>query len=175
MGEISDENRASLYEHSFDFISGTFLWQTYSDESIDLMYTSLFGNSWEALEREANIILTTTDNDTTNMASIVFTNFYDITMNNIKIAFYDEDDNPMGVIFERDCFVDSSRSDGGAKEMLIPLDLIMRCINTSRTWNITYETGRDTVKLEGVPNYFFYKQLKDCPRLLARMEKNRKL
>lgn len=172
---VSDENRASLYELGSDFINDTFLWQTYSDESIDLMYTSLFGNSWEALEREANIILTTTDNDTTNMASIVFTNFYDITMNNIKIAFYDEDDNPMGVIFERDCFVDSSRSDGGAKEMLIPLDLLMRCINTSRTWNITYETGKDTVTLAGMLNYFFNEQLKDCPRLLARMEKIRKL
>ena len=174
-GIALDTNIASLYELGSDLITDSFLWQTYSDKSIDLMYTSLFNKSWDAMERKANIILTTTDDNTTNMASIVFTNFYDITMDNIRIAFDNEDGNPLGVIFEYDCFVDSSRADDGVKEMLIPLDLLMRCINISSTWNITYETGRDTVMLAGVPNYFFYEQLKDCPRLLARMEKIKKL
>ena len=171
----TNRNTKSLYEHGFDLITDTFLWQTYRDESMDLMYTSLFDKSWEAMKRKANIILSATDHDTTNMASVVLTNFLDITMDNIRIAFDDEDGNPMGVIFEHDCFVDSSRADRGVKEMFIPLDLLMRFINTSSTWNITYETGRDTVTLIGVPNYFFSEQLKDCPRLLARMEKIREL
>ncbi|MBO7586258.1 MAG: hypothetical protein J6T13_03645 [Bacteroidales bacterium] len=175
-GVVFDTNRnsKSLCKHGLDLVTNSFLWQTCSDESKDFMYTSLFGESGEAMERKANIILSTTDHDTTNMASIIITNFFDITMDNIRIAIDDEEGNPMSVIFEHDCFVDSSRADRGVKEMLIPLDLLMRRIDISSTWNITYETGRDTVTLAGVPNYFFNEQLKDCPRLWARMEKIRK-
>lgn len=160
----TNRNTKSLYELGFDLITDSFLWQTYKDETMDLMYTSLFDKSWEAMKRKANIILSATDDD--HMASVVLTNYCDTTMDNIRIAFDDEDGNPMGVIFEHDCLVDSSRADSGVKEMFIPLDVLMRCINTSSTWNITYETGTDTVTLAGVPNYFFSEQLKDCPRLL---------
>jgi len=171
---IFDENRASLYEYGFNLISDSFLWHTYSGESMDMMYTSLFDKSWEAIERKANITLSTTDDDTINIASIVITNFYDYAMENIKIAFDDEEGNPMGVFFEKDFFVDSTNADKGVKEILLPMDVLMKYINLSSTWSITYETSHDTVSLAGVPNYYFYEQLRDCPRLLARMEKIRK-
>lgn len=140
-------------------------WYTSSKEGFDIMHYNFLPRSWQAPYRFAGIALTKEDGNELTPAALLVFNWMDTTINNLQLTFKDENGAVVERFTEKDVYVDSSNVDGGAKMMLLPIDLLMRALAVKGVVSVTYETANETVEMIGFPNLFFAEQIENCPRL----------
>lgn len=151
---------------AFELMMRDGLWQTSSEDSLDFMATSLFYNSWQAFARKTNIILTKHDKRESMEAVMIFTNFIDTAMDNLKVIFIKGKDTAM-VITEKDMYVDNSDAYAGVKRAFLPPSLLLEALLTTNVVTISYNTPNEHVEYIGYPQMYFEAQVTNCPRLVA--------
>lgn len=153
----------------FDLMIGDSRWQTFSNDKQDLMYTSLFYNSWQALGRMANIILTKSDDNNLALTTIVVTNHIDTVMDNLRVVFIAERDTTAVLTANDDLIVYDNEDGAGIKTVFIPPYILLEALLTTSTITIEYDTPYEHIQMIGCPQVHFEEQVKDCPRLMAVM------
>lgn len=138
-------------------------WQTSSGDVDDVMYTSLFPNSYQAMTRMANVILIKSDDQEHTMAVMIFANHLDTVMNNITVTFLQDNDTVFSMA-ESDMPVDSSDASGGVKRAFVPLFLAVDAMMNSNMMTVTYDTPNEHVLMFGVPQVYFREQAAACRR-----------
>lgn len=153
----------------FDLMIGDSRWQTFSNDKQDLMYTSLFYNSWQALGRMANIILTKSDDNNLALTTIVVTNHIDTVMDNLRVVFITERDTTAVLTANDDLIVYDNEDGAGIKTVFISPYILLEALLTTSTITIEYDTPYEHIQMIGFPQVHFEEQVKDCPRLMAVM------
>ena len=144
-------------------------WQTFSDDSLDFMATSLFYNSWQAMARKLNIIFTKSDNDDKVYTEMIFTNLIDTAMDNLNVFFLHDKDTMLALTNDDILYVDNSNAYAGVKRALVsPLFLIDAMLSTN-TIIVSYNTPNEHIEYISFPQIHFKEQVKNCPRLMAVM------
>lgn len=142
-------------------------WQTFSNDSMDFMATSLFYNSWQAMARKVNIIFSKSDNDNKVYAEMIFTNLIDTAMDNLNIYFLQNKDTVLALTNADILQVDNSDAFAGVKRALVePSFLIDAMINTN-TIITSYDTPNEHIEYISFPQIHFEEQINNCPRLMA--------
>lgn len=144
-------------------------WQTSSGDEADVMYTSFFPNSYQAMSRMANFILINSDDVEHSMAVMVFANHMDTVMDNITINFLQGNDTVFSIA-ESDMIVDSSNASGGVKRAIVPLSIMVDALMYSNMVTVTYDTPNEHVLMFGVPQAYLREQVADCKRFEKMME-----
>lgn len=138
-------------------------WQTSSSDEDDIMFTSLFFNSYQAMARMANVILVKSDNEDRNMAALVFANHVDTVMDNIEVSFL-QDDDTVFTMAESDMPVDSADVAWGVKRAFVPLSVMVDALMNSNMLTISFDTPNGRVVMMGVPQAYFQEQVQGCKR-----------
>lgn len=147
------------------------LWQTFSDDTIDFMATSLFYNSWQAMARKVNIIFTKSDNDENVYAEMIFNNLIDTAMDNLNVLFLHDKDTVMALTDNDILYVDNSDTYAGVKRALVSPSILINAMFTTNTIIISYDTPNEHVNYISFPQIHFEEQVKDCPRLKKIVDK----
>ncbi len=152
---------------AIDIMQLGFKWNTKSDQEGDTMLYPMYARSWDALDRYAIINVSKSQDDSLLSTVIVLNNNVDMTMDEIKIAVYDYDNNPIDVLYEYELIVDSSEVENGTKRLTIPNERLMDWLYISYAMTITFKTSNGWYQIDGFPNACFVQQIGECPRVLA--------
>lgn len=144
-------------------------WQTFSNDSMDFMATSLFYNSWQAMARKVNVIFSKYDNDDNDYAEMIFTNLIDTAMDNLNVLFLHDKDTLMVLTNEDILYVDNSDAYAGVKRALVSPSFLFDAMLATNTIIISYDTPNEHIEYISFPQIHFKEQIKNCPRLIAVM------
>ena len=165
-------DRPSMLEAAFDcdcdvadFMIADTWWYSSSRERFDIMYTTFMGQSWQAPERFANLVLTKGDDSELAIAWLIVNNDVDTVIDNLQVTFTDSANNVMERITESDTYIDTP--DEGVKRMMVPPYLLMKALVDNWTLMLSYDTPQGTLDMVGFPHIHFLEQVEDCPRLKA--------
>lgn len=147
------------------------LWQTFSDDSIDFMATSLFYNSWQAIARKVNIIFTKSDNNENVYAEMIFTNLIDTAMDNLNVFFLQDKDTVLALTNDDILYVDYSDAYAGVKRALVSPSFLIDAMLNTNTIIISYDTPNEHIEYISFPQIHFGEQINDCPRLKKKVDK----
>lgn len=150
------------------------LWLTVSNETGDLMCYSLFPDSWSSMDRFAYIVFSMNEESGVSYAAVILVNSIDTTIDEIVISFYDNDGNLLSAPLGFGEFDINDAENGCVRLFMLP-DVFMQNILNSNVMTISYNTGKETVSMTGMPILTFREQLKNCPRLKAKMHEIEKL
>lgn len=145
------------------------LWQTFSDDTMDFMATSLFYNSWQAMARKVNVIFSKSDNDKNVYAEMIFTNLVDTTMDNLNVLFLQDKDTVLALTNYDILYVDNSDAYAGVKRALVAPSFLFDAMLATNTIIISYDTPNEHIEYISFPQIHFKEQIKNCPRLMAVM------
>lgn len=162
---LSDE-RLLHCSCAIDIMPLGFKWKTISDQDGDWMCYPMYARSWDALDEYALIIVRKTDDDSSLSTVIILNNNVDGEMQEIEIAVYDYDNNPIDVLYEYELSVDSSEMEMGIKRLTIPDGRLIDWLYNSHAMTITFKTSNGLYQINGFPNAGFEQQIKECPRIL---------
>lgn len=162
---LSDE-RLLHCSCAIDIMPLGFKWKTISDQDGDWMCYPMYARSWDALDEYALIIVRKTDDDSSLSTVIILNNNVDGEMEEIEIAVYDYDNNPIDVLYEYELSVDSSEMEMGIKRLTIPNWRLIDWLYNSYAMTITFKTSNGLYQINGFPNAGFEQQIKECPRIL---------
>lgn len=140
-------------------------WQTFSDDTLDFMGTSLFYNSWQALGRKVNIIFFKSDNDENVYAEMIFTNLVDTAMDNLSVLFLQDRDTLIALTNDDILYVDNSDAYAGVKRALVSPSFLIDAMLSTNTIIISYDTPNEHIEYISYPQIHFEEQVKKCPRL----------
>ena len=140
-------------------------WQTFSDDTLDFMGTSLFYNSWQALGRKVNIIFFKSDNDENVYAEMIFTNLVDMAMDNLSVLFLQDRDTLIALTNDDILYVDNSDAYAGVKRALVSPSFLIDAMLSTNTIIISYDTPNEHIEYISYPQIHFEEQVKKCPRL----------
>lgn len=144
------------------------LWLTVSNETGDLMCNSLFPDSWSSMDRFAYIVFSMNEESEVSYAAIILVNSIDTTIDGIVISFYDKEGNLISAPLGFGEFDMSDAENGCVRLFMLP-DVFMQNILNSNIMTISYNTGKETVSMTGMPSLTFREQLENCPQLKAKM------
>ena len=150
---------------SSESISRLMDWQTVCYTDVELMCYTIIPTSWQAPWHFTNVILTIGKDDEEPLASFVITNYENIQMDSVQIAFYDSTNTILDVVYEDEVYVDSSNAAGGVKTLLMPYNYLIQMLSYSMALDVTYKTPEGWYSMRGFPQMKFKKNLNDCPRL----------
>ena len=142
------------------------LWLTVSNETGDLMCNSLFPDSWSSMDRFAYIVFSMNEESEVSYSAIILVNSIDTKIDEIVISFYDKEGNLISAPLGFGEFDMSNAENGSVRLFMLP-DVFMQNILNSNVMTISYNTGKDTVSMTGMPSLTFREQLENCPRLKA--------
>ena len=169
---LSANDRPSMLEAAFDcdcdvadFMIADTWWYSSSRERFDIMYTTFMGQSWQAPERFANLVLTKGDDSELAIAWLIVYNYTDAVIDSLQVAFVDRDGNMMERLTEGDTYTEIL--DAGVKRMMVPPYLLMNALVDNWTLVLSYDTPQGTLDMVGFPHIHFLEQVEDCPRLKA--------
>lgn len=165
-GRMSVDNRL-VTDCVVELMMEECLWQTFSDDSLDFMATSLFYNSWQAFARKTNIVLTKDDRRSDADAVIIFTNHIDTTMDNLNVLFLHDKDTLIVLTNEDILYVDNSDAYAGVKRALVSPSFLFDAMLATNTIIISYDTPNEHIEYISFPQIHFKEQIKNCPRLKA--------
>lgn len=164
-GRIPVDNRL-MTDCVVDLMLEDCLWQTFSDDSLDFMATSLFYNSWQAIARKVNIIIfTKSDNDENVYAEMIFTNFIDTAMDNLNVFFLQDKDTVLALTNDDILYVDNSDAYGGVMRTLVSPSFLIDAMLATNIIIISYDTPNEHIEYFSFPQIHFGEQINDCPRL----------
>ena len=165
-------DRPSMLDDAFDcdcdvtdFVIADTWWYTSSRERFDIMYTTFMGQSWQAPERFANLVLTKGDDSELTTSMLMVYNYTDAVIDSLQVVFIDRDGNVMERLTEGDTY--SEILDAGVKRMMIPPYLLMNALVNNWTLILAFDTPQGTLDMVGFPHIHFLEQVEDCPRLKA--------
>lgn len=165
-------DRPSMLEAAFDcdcdvadYIIADTWWYTSSRERFDIMYTTFIGQSWQAPERFANLMLTKGDDSELATAQLIVYNYTDTVIDNLQVMFVDSARNVRDRLTEGDTY--SEILDAGVKRMMVPPYLLMNALVNNWTLILAFDTPQGTLDMVGFPHIHFLEQVEDCPRLKA--------
>jgi hypothetical protein len=165
-------DRPSMLEAAFDcdcdvvdFMIADTWWYTSSRERFDIMYTTFMGQSWQAPDRFANLVLTKGDDSELTTAKLIVYNYTDAVIDSLQVTFVDSAGNVMERLMEGDTYTDTP--DAGVKRMMVPPYLLMNALVANWTLVLSYDTPQGKMDMVGFPHIHFLKQVEDCPRLQA--------
>lgn len=142
------------------------LWNTSSGEVTDIMYTSLFGLSWEVPDRYAVLMLAKSDaSQKPTLAVILLADYIDTVIENITITFTDSHNDTLYLLNEEDLYIPSTEMYDGTLQFLLPPFLLMEALASGGTMTIAYDTPHGRIEMIGYPHITFLEQIEDCPRL----------
>ena len=169
---ILANDRPSMLDDAFDcdcdvadFMIADNWWYTSSRERFDIMYTTFVGQSWQAPERFANLVLTKGDDSELAAAQMMVYNYTDTVIDSLQVAFIDRDGNMMERLTESNTYTEIL--DAGVKRMMIPPYLLMNALVDNWTLMLSYDTPQGKMEMVGFPHIHLRKQIEDCPRLKA--------
>ncbi len=165
-GRMSVDNRL-VTDCVVELMMEECLWQTFSDDSLDFMATSLFYNSWQAFARKTNIVLTKDDRRSEADAVMIFTNLVDTTMDNLNVLFLHDKDTLIVLTNEDILYVDNSDAYAGVKRALVSPSFLFDAMLATNTIIISYDTPNEHIEYISFPQIHFKEQIKNCPRLKA--------
>lgn len=162
----------SMFEAAFDcdcdvadYIIADTWWYTSSRERFDIMYTTFIGQSWQAPERFANLVLTKSDDSELATAQLIVYNYTDTVIDNLRLAFTDSVGNMMEQLTGSDTYIEVL--DAGVKQMMLPPYMLMNALVNNWTLILAFDTPQGTLDMVGFPHIHFLEQVEDCPRLKA--------
>lgn len=144
-------------------------WQTFSNDSMDFMATSLFYNSWQAMARKVNVIFSKYDNDDNVYAEMIFTNLIDTAMDNLNIYFLQDKDTVLALTKSDILQVDNTDAYAGVKRALVKPSFLIDAMLKTNTIIMSYDTPNEHIEYISFPQIHFEEQIKGCPRLMAVM------
>ena len=146
------------------------LWQTFSNDSIDFMATSLFYNSWQAIARKVNIIFTKSDNDENVYAEMIFTNLIDTAMDNLNVFFLQDKDTVLALTNDDILYADNSDAYVGVMRTLVSPSFMIDAMLNTNTIIVSYDTPNEHIEYISFPQIHFGEQINDCPRLKKKVD-----
>lgn len=162
----------SMFEAAFDcdcdvadYIIADTWWYTSSRERFDIMYTTFMGQSWQAPERFANLVLTKGDDSELATAQLIVYNYTDAVIDSLQVTFVDSAGNVRDRLTEGDTYTEIL--DAGVKRMMVPPYLLMNALVDNWTLILAFDTPQGTLDMVGFPHIHFLEQVEDCPRLKA--------
>ena len=165
-------DRPSMLEAAFDcdcdvadFMITDTWWHTSSREHFDIMYTTFMGQSWQAPERFANLVLTKGDDSELATSQLIVYNYTDTVIDNLRLAFTDSVGNMMEQLTGSDTYIEVL--DAGVKQMMLPPYMLMNASVNNWTLILAFDTPQGTLDMVGFPHIHFLEQVEDCPRLKA--------
>ena len=167
---VNDSRLLSDCAFELTLIDG--MWQTFSNDSIDFMATSLFYNSWQAMARKVNIIFSKSDNDKKVYAEMIFTNFIDTTMDNLDVFFLHDKDTVLALTNDDILYVENSDAYAGVKRALVSPFFLFDAMLTTNTIIVSYDTPNEHIEYISFPQIHFGEQVKACPRLMSLMNEH---
>ena len=138
--QTSRDERIIQCDCSSESISRLMDWQTVCYTDVELMCYTIIPTSWQAPWHFANVILTIGKDDEEPLASFVVTNYENIQMDSVQIAFYDSTNTVLDVVCEDEVYVDSSNAAGGVKTLLMPYYYLIQMLSHSMALDVTYKT-----------------------------------
>ena len=160
-----NDERILQCDCSSESVSRLMDWQTVYSTDVELMCYTITPDPWQAPWHFANIILTIEKDAEEPLASFVITNYEDHIMDSVQIAFCDNTNTVMDVVYEDEVYVDSSNAAGGVKTLLMPYKYLIQMLSHSTNVNVSYKTTEGWYSMRGFPQMKFKKNLNDCPRL----------
>lgn len=163
-GRMSVDNRL-VTDCVVELMMEECLWQTFSDDSLDFMATSLFYNSWQAFARKTNIVLTKDDRRSDADAVMVFTNFIDTAMDNFDVLFLHDKDTVLALTNDDILYVDYSDVRAGVRRAFVSPFFLIDAMLATNTIIVSYDTPNEHIEYISFPQIHFKEQVKNCPRL----------
>lgn len=165
-------DRPSMLEATFDcdsdvadFMIADTWWHTSSREHFDIMYTTFMGQSWQAPERFANLVLTKGDDSELATVQLIVYIYTDAVIDSLQVTFVDSAGNVRDRLTEGDTYTEIL--DTGVKQMMLPPYLLMNALVSNWTLVLTFDTPQGTLDMVGFPHIHFQEQVEDCPRQKA--------